>query len=258
MDGFKITISDRFEHLPHAPIIEAIIDFRASATEPWDLPSLTEKLKEQLPDYPSFGVQQTWQTELRIVPGKSASAEKRDFAQGLQFKSAEARQIATFHPAGFSFSRLYPYEDWEHLRDEAFRLWRIHQDLAKPNRVERVGLRYINRFEMPAGEDQFEDYISPYPVPPDGLKLPHAGFLHVDTFVTPGYPYIMNMVHTIQAAQQAGAQGNALILDIDVFTSQTPSSCDTNWLLERLAEMRWLKNKAFFGSVTPKALESFK
>src|SRR5580658_11275403 len=193
MDELKITLSETFEHLPHAPIIEAVIDFRASATEAWDLPSLTERIKQQLPEYPTIGVQQTWQTELRILPGQSPLAEQGDFAQGIQLKSADERQIATFHPAGFTFSRLKPYEDWEHLRDEAFRLWRIHQDVAKPHKVERIGLRYINRIEMPAGERQFENYISPHPTPPRGLELPHVGFLHVDTFLTPGYPYVINM-----------------------------------------------------------------
>jgi uncharacterized protein (TIGR04255 family) len=258
MDEFKITLSDRFTHLPHAPIIEAVIDFRASATEPWDLAALAERLKQRLPEYPTIGVQQTWQTELRILPGQSPLAEQRDFVQGLRLQSAEGRQIATFHPAGFSFSRLRPYEDWEHFRDEAFRLWRIHQDLAKPNKVERIGLRYINRFEMPPGELKFEEYIDPHPMPPHGLSLPHAGFLHVDSLATPGYPYMINVVHTMQGSQQTGALGNALILDIDVFTLQTMGFGDTNWLLHVLAEMRWLKNKVFFGSLTPKALETFK
>jgi uncharacterized protein (TIGR04255 family) len=258
MDEFKITVSDKFEHLPRAPIIEALIDFRADATDSWDLPSITAKLKEQLLDYPTVEVQNTWQTDLKIVPGQLTLTNQRDVAQGVQLKSADGHHVANFHPTGFTFSRLQPYEDWEHLRYEAFRLWPIYQTVAKPDKVQRIGLRYINRFEMPLGEAQFEDYINPHPTPPHGLKLPHSGFLHVDTLTTPGYPYLINMIQTIQPPQPPGSKGYVLILDIDVFTFQTMEAGDSNWLRDRLAEMRWLKNKVFFGSVTSKALESFK
>jgi len=49
----------------------------------------------------------------------------------------------------------------------------------------------------------------------------------------------------------------ALILDIDVFTTQ-PLELEQSMLVRRLLEMRWLKNKVFFGSVTEKALELFR
>ena len=48
-----------------------------------------------------------------------------------------------------------------------------------------------------------------------------------------------------------------LILDIDVFTTRA-MELNEEVFLKRLQEMRWLKNKAFFGSITQKALERFK
>jgi hypothetical protein len=47
-----------------------------------------------------------------------------------------------------------------------------------------------------------------------------------------------------------------LILDVDVFTTQ-PLEPKLGTLEERLTEMRWLKNKVFFGSVTSSAIRSF-
>jgi hypothetical protein len=42
-----------------------------------------------------------------------------------------------------------------------------------------------------------------------------------------------------------------------VFTTVQPIEMREEVLDMRLAEMRWLKNKVFFGSVTQKALASF-
>ena len=85
------------------------------------------------------------------------------------------------------------------------------------------------------------------------LELPYHGFLHHDTLAVPGYPYAMNVIRTIQTAPN---QPLAVILDIDVFTAEA-FELQTELLAQRLQEMRWLKNKAFFGSITSKALEKF-
>jgi uncharacterized protein (TIGR04255 family) len=85
--------------------------------------------------------------------------------------------------------------------------------------------------------------------------LPFHGFMHHDVLAVPGHPYAINVIRTIQTPPNTDA--SAVILDIDVFTLQ-PFQFREAILEERLPEMRWLKNKVFFGSVTPKALESFK
>jgi uncharacterized protein (TIGR04255 family) len=258
MEEFKILTSEPFEHLPHAPIIEAIIDFRTKASRNFELSSLQAELTKRLPEYPSVAVHNTCLTEVKIVPGQSSQAEQRDIKQGLQFKSADGNYVATFQPEGFTFSRLPSYEDWDHLRNEAFRLWRVHEAVVAPGKVERIGLRYINRFYLPKDETRFEDYINCPPLPPKGMELPYLGFLHVDTLQTPGYPYTINIIRTIQAPQPPLTHLFALIIDIDVFTLQVPEFDDIKWLEDRLSEMRWLKNKAFFGLITPKALENFR
>jgi uncharacterized protein (TIGR04255 family) len=89
------------------------------------------------------------------------------------------------------------------------------------------------------------------------LDLPFQGFMHHDTLAVPEHPYAMNVIRTIQPPQANGHAGTALILDIDVFTTQG-FELDDEILRRRLLEMRWLKNKAFFGSITEKALEMFR
>ena len=162
-----------------------------------------------------------------------------------------------FNRDGFVFSRLEPYTEWRHLSDEALKLWKMFKDMANPIAINRIGLRYINRIQLPPGELHFEDYIQPAPVPPSGLVLPFHGFMHHDRLAVPGHPYGINVIRTIKPSAGNGGTGVGVILDIDVFTDQE-FELDEVKLVHRLLEMRWLKNKAFFGSVTGKTIERFR
>lgn len=107
---------------------------------------------------------------------------------------------------------------------------------------------------LPA-EVRYEDYIQPAPVPPNGMDLPYYNFVHHDTLAVPDHPYAINVIRTLQHPPDQN-QGLAVILDIDAFTT-TPMELTSNLLGKRLPEMQWLKNKAFFGSITEKALRKF-
>jgi len=254
----RINVNEQFPHLPHAPIAEAVIEIRARAEPPWSEQAVSEWLKPKLPEYPQVASQNEFQQEVRFGLGHQPEAKQHDLGwKGLRFQSADAGHIAQFNRDGFLFSRLPPYQNWEQLRDEGMRLWNIYAELARPTEAQRLGLRFINRFVLPVQEMRFEDYIQPHAVPPRDLDLPFLGFFHHETLIVPGSPYAINVTRTIQLPQDPRSQGLAIILDIDVFTLQ-PFELRQGLLATRLAEMRWLKNKVFFGSVTQKALESFR
>lgn len=122
--------------------------------------------------------------------------------------------------------------------------------------VHRIGLRYVNRIQLPPDDPRFEDYLAPAPAPPPGLDVPFYGFLHQDMLAVPGHPYAINVIRTMQPPGAPGVQGFGLILEIDTFTTQE-FELDRTVLEDRLLEMRWLKNKLFFGSVTSTAMKLF-
>jgi uncharacterized protein (TIGR04255 family) len=258
MNELKIDTSEKFEHLPRAPIIEAVLDIRARANAVWEESFVSATLKAQVPDYPNVAPRSIIEAEIKVMAGLPSFAQQRDLGWGgLVFKSGDGLNIAQFKRDGFTFSRLKPYEDWDRLKAEALRLWRIHSALAKPLEIQRVGLRFINRIDMPINETGFEDYIQPHPSPPRDLDLPFTGFLHVDSLAVPGHPYGINLVRTIQPPQPPLNERYGLIIDTDVFTI-LPIEHQEDWFDKSLDEMRWLKNKVFFGSITQKAIQNFK
>jgi len=125
------------------------------------------------------------------------------------------------------------------------RLLEIHQEIARPSMVQRLGVRFINRIEISPGA-RLEDYYTAPPKEMSRLDLPFAGFLHNDTLAVPGQPYFVNLIRTILNPQDPLIQRPALILDIDVFTLE-PFALQLSSIQKHLKNMRWLKNKMFFG-----------
>ena len=161
-----------------------------------------------------------------------------------------------FNRDGFVFSRLEPYPDWSSFSDEGLSLWRIFKEIAQPVQINRAGLRFINRIELPPENPRLDEYIKSAPEPPQNLDLPFLGFMHHETLAVPEHPYAINLIRTIQPPQGETGKGMGLIFDIDVFTIK-PLDLDETGLARILEEMRWLKNKVFFGSITEKALGGF-
>ncbi len=257
--GIVINIKESFPLLAKAPIVEAVIDIRARAETTWEEGAIAAKLKPNLPDYPEVQSQREYQQEFKIAPGVSPEATTLDLGwKGLRFDSQDKRHIAQFNRNGFVFSRLSPYEDWTQLESEALRLWKMYERAATPTLIQRIGVRFINRIELPRGEMEFEKYLTERPRSPATLELPFTGFLHHDALVVPGYPYAINIIKALQQPVSAEKESFSLILDIDVYTVVESLPVAAEKITDRLAEMRWLKNKVFYGSVTEHALEGFK
>lgn len=230
---------------------------RARAEVTWEEAGIREKLAPLIPTFPKVETQSEFEHEMQFGPGQDMVQTHRDLGwRGLRCESADHVHIAQFNRDGFVFSRLRPYDHWEQFHGEAIRLWSIHRDLARPAGIQRLGLRFINRIELPLGGPRPDDYLHMPAEVLKGVPLSRAGFFHRDVLGVPGYPYIVTIVRTVQPMQVADSKGFALLLDIDVF-STGPVDLRDDQLTQRLAEMRWLKNKAFFGSITEQALESF-
>lgn len=257
MSSVTINLSESFPHLPRAPIVEAVIEIRARAQTPWEEPAISACLKPKLPDYPAAHAQHEFREEVTVdQQGKTEHVHHDLGLKGLRFQSADKLHVVHFNRDGFVFSRLQPYDHWEQFSGEAIRLWQLHCELAKPCEIERLGLRFINRILIAAEEVRLEDYLKVSPQAPPGLDLAFAGFIHHDTLVVPGHEYGVNLIRTIQPQVPDGG-GIGVILDIDVYTTQ-PFEFEAGLLKHRLAEMRWLKNKVFYGSITDKAVERFR
>jgi uncharacterized protein (TIGR04255 family) len=254
----EIKTDEVFENLPRAPIVEAVIEIRARATKTLEESSLRSILEPRLAGYHFLDSLRQFFSEVKVEGGKPPIQKVSDVGwKGVRFRSSDEKHIVQFNRDSFVFSRLEPYLTWDQLFDESQRLWAIFYEVAQPAEIQRIGLRYINRIKLPPGELRFEEFIQPAPSTPRELDLPFDGFMHHDTLAVPEHPFAINVIRTVQRPSGLGDAGVALILDIDVFTTQALDVND-GFFRQHLLEMRWLKNKVFFGSITEKALEMFR
>ena len=250
----NINTEESFERLARAPIVEAALAVTARAEAAFDESAVIAQLKLKLPDYPAVYSGRLIQHSLKETEAGPSVHIQRDLGwNALRLQSQDGRQIALFGRNGFSFSRLEPYETWEKFRSEALRLWQLHVELFRPTFVERLGLRYIDRIPIDELPIDLDEILNAAPKTPRGLELAVDSFLHQDNLCVPHSPYFISIIQTAQ--QVAGPTGPepGLFLDIDVAVA-TQFELKEGVLEHYLAEMRWLKNKAFFGSLTPQTL----
>jgi uncharacterized protein (TIGR04255 family) len=132
-EGFRIDLNESFPHLAAAPIVEAVIDWRARAERQWEPGDLQAKIAERLPEYPNRQLQHLLEFAAQGVMGANeshAAASQRSGWHGIRVSTPDELYIAQFTRDGFTFSRMHPYNEWASFSAEARRLWRIFVELA--------------------------------------------------------------------------------------------------------------------------------
>lgn len=240
-----------FPHLPRAPITEAVIDLQTELPPDVTIETLAGLQSLFADKYPVKKDRFQWQVQFNVQAQTVAS---EGMAQdGYLFWSANERQAVHARLNGFAFSWLKPYPDWVTFRDEARQQWAEFVRFARPLRVRRVALRFINRIELPQPV-VYQDYLNTFPRTGDGVAPALSGLFMRLVAPTDG-----DMVVITEAIDEAGATNDSVpvILDIDV-SRQAEFLVDGDDAWRALDALRDVKNRVFFGSVTTKALELFR
>jgi uncharacterized protein (TIGR04255 family) len=252
-----IDLTDDFPHLSNAPIVEAVIHWQARAIKPWEPDQLRAAIEERLPEYPQVDAQHTMQLAFKAWIGETAkppTAIHEKSWHGLRLTSADKHQVVQFTRDGLVFSRLKPYEEWDRFVSEAIRLWHLFVDLAAPDDVQRLGVRFINRIED-ATHDKLDQFLKE---PPSlTTDFPLTGFVYQSTLDVPGHDLSIRIVKAMPPANSRSAGDSGLIVDIDAFTTR-PMLCEDVLIDGCLSKMHWLKNKVFFDLLTDSAVGSMR
>ena len=237
-------------HLSHAPITEAVIDFRVRTAPELDARVFTTLTEAVGASYGppkdvsglEFGVNQSLGK-----PPESRPIEHGPI--GSRYLSLDGKQIAQFRKTGFTFSRLAPYTRWEDMFAEAGRLYRIYVPSAQPEEVTRIAVRFINRFAFPEHEvGDFSPFLTAVPPFPKDIPAVLTGFL---TRVQVRDPQTMISGTITQTIQPGGHEPGKIpvILDLDIYEAGSKSP-DPGVVLPRFEALRVLKNRYFFASIT--------
>lgn len=241
-------------HLNNAPIVEAIIDFRVklpSGYNATEFSSLKKTLSKS--NYPQMDESWAFEGEIMVKAKQIEQIIKDKGLRGYFFKSSDGKNVAQFREDGFTLSRLKPYSDWETVLAEAKTLWELYLRTAAPEIITRLATRYINRMDIPLPINDFRRYLTAPPIIPEGLPQGISRYL---TRVTIGDPDDI-MANIIQALEKSSKPGHvAIILDIDVY-KQMEAGFPENQIWPTFENLRNLKNRIFFGSITEETARLF-
>jgi len=237
--------------LSRTPVVEGLIDIRVERSSTVTFDALKAASDDLAQEFPSRLGRLGFVAQI----GLSQDAEPRVSAtmaepNAIIMRSAEEGWVAQFGLDGMTVSRLQPYTGWTELRSKAMALWGAYRAAARPERIVRVAVRFINRIPIPPGEPIEGTFSTTFLIAP-GLPQTVAGFLlrMVVTFEAHDAAAIVT-----QSLEDAG--GPDCMFDLDTF-SVIPDGFSEADLWEKLDTLRGIKNDLFFGSLTPQALRRF-
>lgn len=241
-------------HLTRAPITEALIDICVDLPSDVDLGTLSGFCDRVSENYPTHRTRTAWQGRIEFNKDRKPKIlEPVGGPDGHLLTSRDGAQVVQARLDGFTFSRLKPYKDWKDLRNEARRLWNLYRDIAQPAQITRIAVRYLNRLELPGPVARYSHHMNTIPSIASVLPSSLTGFLMrlEIPFTSPTATVLLT-----EALDRRDDRPTALILDIDAFRKEEISTDDPD-LWTRLEELREIKNRVFFGSLTQETVELY-
>jgi uncharacterized protein (TIGR04255 family) len=167
------------------PITEAVVELRLG--DQIDIDQV-DRIKDRLADDYPISPQTIQNISLIAGPGNQNRTQVEFGAYKLL--SADATNAAVISRQHITNSRLAPYNGWEDFTEQAKRNWTVWRKVAGWHPISRVGVRYINRIDVPNPDEKplpIDDYLVFRPIFPE-----FEGWQGVDTFAINAAAVIAN------------------------------------------------------------------
>ena len=160
-----------------------------------------------------------------------------------------------FQPNSVAVAQLAPYPGWEVFFPRFVRDWEAWKREAGYRQIIRVGVRFINRIDIPivSGLIEEAEYLSVYPKLPDSLG-PVTGY-GVQAQL-PMQDIGCNLTINSAAVPSPMLEHGSILLDLDIAKEVNPPQKDEE-IFELLGRIRIKKNEIFEACITRKAKELF-
>ncbi|MCF8505475.1 MAG: TIGR04255 family protein [Caulobacter sp.] len=230
------------------PVTEGIIEVRWSN-------ALSDKLLQRIraQAVSRFAVEEE-ESEVEIRFDGATPVVAEGSPTSYRYRSADATEILVVRRQGYAVSRLAPYTGWGDLSGRALDELARFQKIGWGGTVRtRLGVRYINRIDVPVTDAAFDpaDYVLCVPPRPAILSAPAGDFTAIVARVPIG-DYFANVTVSKQPSPIINHVG--LIVDIDIYAE---TEAQLSRLGDELAAIRDVKNAVFEGMIRDRARELF-
>lgn len=235
-----------------APITEAVVEIRYA--------SPVAEVREKK----AFKYFNNLYSDFKSIPHRNIELEIRPEGDPIthttevvsnQFSSDDMTQRLHVTPNSFLVSQLAPYEGWEKFNKRIIRDWEIWRKYAGFQDIKRVGMRYINRIDMPITGPipKYEDYITVYPTLPKILDSCSYHAVNVRVNLD-DIRSVLNLKSAL--VESPLPEYVAIVVDLDISRVFDEPVSD-NDLYSYINEARSKKNTIFEACITDKARELF-
>jgi uncharacterized protein (TIGR04255 family) len=237
------------------PVIEAVARFRWSEPIAWNV-TIPGVLLEHLRDlYPGetkgqailqagmFSGAEGAEVGSGLAPGPHAGFQLRTGAQRILFSDEAGSRMLGVSAEDVSVHGTQPYEGWESLEQRLVdALERVNDALSNEVPMySQVGLRYINKVEIPHERVRFEDHLT------IGLSFPDAFPPNMSAFLERAemqYPDEDVVLAFTWASTEAPKGCSAFVLDLDLVAS-LPEPVTLEQAREVLRDLKLKEGRAF-------------
>lgn len=226
-------------------LTEAVCEFRLRENVP---ESIFEKVLSQLS---RIGWKIEKLIEFEVTIGSSSGPQSRLF--GYKLTSSDAGDVVQIRKNALAISRMAPYGGWESFIEKVFLHFDRWEKVVGSRRIERIGARYINRFDIPivSGEIiNIEEYFSFNVSEPKILDTPVKSYsAHISSGIRADD---IGVSLNLLVVEPVLIDTVAVVLDIDLFR-EGDAVPQSRGEIEKFLEMvRSRKGEIFEACITDK------
>jgi uncharacterized protein (TIGR04255 family) len=173
----------------------------------------------------------------------------------MQFLRENENALLQVGPDLLVINQLKPYPTWKTYKAMILKALDVYRVVAQPYGFLRIGLRYINRIDVPKSQAQIEDYLLALPQVPEPIPQLFASW--VQRVEVPFEDANGSLALQSGSIQQPQQEELAFLLDLDFSTLKAESialDSAANWIEQAHDRVE----QAFEASVTDETRELFK
>lgn len=236
------------------PITEAVIGITFSAPiKQSDIESVLKKFAASYPDSQTITtnvVSVDFGTDQTNIPTTDVNK-----SIGHRLSTSDMTEILLLLPTSFTISQLPPYQGWDTFQSRFIRDWNVLRRVTGFQTIKRVGVRYINRIDIPATKSvfEYEKYLNVYPKMPELLNP-----LEAYAIQTVAHLKDINCQLKLSTANVPSPilDHGSFVIDQDISTEVNPPQSDKD-LFDLLNKIRIQKNSIFEACISPHARKLF-
>ncbi|OPY52611.1 MAG: hypothetical protein A4E49_01785 [Methanosaeta sp. PtaU1.Bin112] len=239
------------------PIIESVCEIRFTEDTEWDLTIPGLIFEDIRSEYPQKGQRSTQEINISTSNTHPVTTrhqiKRQDYAV---FSTNDTKSSIQVSGRVLLTNRLKPYQSWTDFRSQINTAFETLCKRTKLAGVQRIGLRYINKIEIPTdnGKVKMDNYFDFRPF--CGTRLPQT---HADFKVSCIFPYYDNRdackVDLLSAMPDK--QGSmAFLLSLDYFLAK-PRSIPVSQTIEWIESAHGQVENLFEGCILPPLREIF-